>query len=527
MRPTLLDPLFAALTTLPGVGPKLEKLYRRLFGREEDARVIDLLFHLPTGTIDRRARPKLRDVVPGTVVTVAVTVDRASAAAAAPPARALSDLRQRRDRRPHRSPIFNAARTTWKSSCRSASCATSPAPPRSTTACCRWCIPTAWSTKPDLAKLPLVEPVYPLTEGLSLNQVRKAVDAALDARAGPAGMAGPELGRARALSAVRRRAARAAPAGRARRRRCRKAWPGRGSPMTNCSPASSRSRWCARICDGRPAAAAPATAHLREKLIAALPYSLTPSQTRARRRHRRRSRQARTHAAAAAGRRRLRQDRGGAARRRGRDRSRPAGRADGADRNPGAPASRHHRAARRGGRHPRRDPDRPRARPRAQRHPRAARAGRHRPPDRHPRAVPGRRRLPRSRARRRRRAAPLRRAPAAGARAQGRGGRHAGDDRDADPAHAGADLFRRHGHLRAAREAGRPPADRHPHHPARPARRGRSTRSAARSPRAAASIGSARWSRNPKTSISPPPRSASPTLQAALRRAWSISCTAA
>ena len=77
MRPSLLDPLFAALTALPGVGPKLEKLYRRLFGRDDaPARVIDLLFHLPTGTIDRRAQPKLRDVVPGSVVTVAVTIDR-------------------------------------------------------------------------------------------------------------------------------------------------------------------------------------------------------------------------------------------------------------------------------------------------------------------------------------------------------------------------------------------------------------------------------------------------------------------
>src|SRR5204863_7477451 len=76
MRPSLLDPLFAALTTLPGVGPKLEKLYRRLFGREDTpARIVDLLFHLPVGTIDRRSRPKLRDVVPGSVVTVAVTVD--------------------------------------------------------------------------------------------------------------------------------------------------------------------------------------------------------------------------------------------------------------------------------------------------------------------------------------------------------------------------------------------------------------------------------------------------------------------
>ena len=40
--------------------------------RGRAARVVDLLFHLPTGAIDRRARPKLRDVVPGTVVTVAV-----------------------------------------------------------------------------------------------------------------------------------------------------------------------------------------------------------------------------------------------------------------------------------------------------------------------------------------------------------------------------------------------------------------------------------------------------------------------
>src|SRR4029079_11758809 len=76
MRPSLLDPLFAALTTLPGVGPKLEKLYRKLIGREDTpARVIDLVFHLTTGTIDRRSRPKLRDVVPGSVATVAVTVD--------------------------------------------------------------------------------------------------------------------------------------------------------------------------------------------------------------------------------------------------------------------------------------------------------------------------------------------------------------------------------------------------------------------------------------------------------------------
>ena len=75
MRPALLDRLFASLTSLPGIGSKLEKLFARLLDRETP-RVADLLFHLPSGTIDRRARPKLRDVIPDSIVTVAVTVDR-------------------------------------------------------------------------------------------------------------------------------------------------------------------------------------------------------------------------------------------------------------------------------------------------------------------------------------------------------------------------------------------------------------------------------------------------------------------
>src|SRR5262249_15802537 len=77
MRPNILNPLFASIANLAGVGPKVEKVFRRLLGRENEApRLVDLLFHLPTGTVDRRARPKLGEVVPGTVVTVAVTVDR-------------------------------------------------------------------------------------------------------------------------------------------------------------------------------------------------------------------------------------------------------------------------------------------------------------------------------------------------------------------------------------------------------------------------------------------------------------------
>jgi ATP-dependent DNA helicase RecG len=75
MRPPILDPLFAPLTTLKGIGPKLVKPFGRLLERAEP-RVIDLLFHLPYAAIDRRARPKLSEVEADTIATVKVEIDR-------------------------------------------------------------------------------------------------------------------------------------------------------------------------------------------------------------------------------------------------------------------------------------------------------------------------------------------------------------------------------------------------------------------------------------------------------------------
>jgi len=177
MRPSLLDPLFAAITTLPGVGPKVEKLFRHLLGRDDVPRVLDLLFHLPTGTIDRRARPKLRDVVPGSVATVEVTIDRHRPS---PPNRprvpyliyasddtgdlvityfhAHADYLQK---------LFPVGETRYVSG---------------TTALYDGTLqmvhPDRVVDEKGLAALPMVEPVYPLTEGLGLNQLRKATDAA-------------------------------------------------------------------------------------------------------------------------------------------------------------------------------------------------------------------------------------------------------------------------------------------------------------------------------------------------------------
>jgi ATP-dependent DNA helicase RecG len=75
MRPAILNPLFADVRSLTGVGPKSEKLIAKVLGTEAGrTRVVDLLFHLPFGIIDRRYRPKLIEAEPGRIATVTVNV---------------------------------------------------------------------------------------------------------------------------------------------------------------------------------------------------------------------------------------------------------------------------------------------------------------------------------------------------------------------------------------------------------------------------------------------------------------------
>ena len=179
MRPILLNPLFASLASLPGVGPKLEKLYRRLFDREnEPPRLVDLLFHLPTGTVDRRARPRLSEVVPGTIVTVEVTIDRHRPA---PPGRSrapyliyasdetndliLAYFNPRRDYLERLLPVGEKRYVSGTTALYDGHL--------------QMVHPDRVVDEAGFKQLPLVEPVYPLTEGLGANSVRKAVDGAL------------------------------------------------------------------------------------------------------------------------------------------------------------------------------------------------------------------------------------------------------------------------------------------------------------------------------------------------------------
>jgi ATP-dependent DNA helicase RecG len=76
MRPSALDPLFADVTSLQGVGPKIAALIGRAVGADGDALIRDLLFHLPTGAVDRGNRPPLYEMPPSGPVTVEGVVER-------------------------------------------------------------------------------------------------------------------------------------------------------------------------------------------------------------------------------------------------------------------------------------------------------------------------------------------------------------------------------------------------------------------------------------------------------------------
>ncbi|WP_439925343.1 ATP-dependent DNA helicase RecG [Nitrobacter sp. JJSN] len=178
MRPALLNPLFASVTSLPGVGPKQDKLFRYLLGRDETPRLIDLLFHLPASVIDRRARPKIRDAVPGSVVTLEVTVDRHRPA---PPGRS---------RAPHlvyaSDETGDVVLTYFRAQPDYVEKLLPVGARRYVSGTAQMFEGTLQIVHPDrvvdeagFAKLSGIDPVYPLTEGLALGSLRRAIAMAL------------------------------------------------------------------------------------------------------------------------------------------------------------------------------------------------------------------------------------------------------------------------------------------------------------------------------------------------------------
>jgi len=280
MRPAALNPLFATLTALPGIGPKLEKLFQRLIGRDgEPPRLIDLLFHLPTGFVDRRRQPKLSDVKPDTVVTVAVTVDRHRRPPPNRP-RAPYNIEASDETNTLTITYFNARKDYLQKLFPEGELRYVSGTATLYDGELQMVHPDRVVDAEGFARLPLIDPVYPLTEGLHPNQVRRAIDLALERV--------PQLpewqdaawrerngfpGFAEALRSVHRPASpeEVAPASTAWSRLAY-------DELLAGQLALALLRGHMRTRAGRGSAA---EGRLRAQIVAALPYSLTPSQERA------------------------------------------------------------------------------------------------------------------------------------------------------------------------------------------------------------------------------------------------------
>jgi ATP-dependent DNA helicase RecG len=179
MRPNILNPLFAPLSALSGIGPKLEKLFGRLIGRDsEPPRIIDLLFHLPTGFVDRRNQPKLSEVRPDTVVTVAVTIERHRPPPPHRP-RAPYNIEASDDTNTLTITYFNARKDYLEKLLPVGALRYVSGTATFYDGHLQMLHPDRVVDAEGFANLPLLDPVYPLTEGLGSNQVRKAMDLAL------------------------------------------------------------------------------------------------------------------------------------------------------------------------------------------------------------------------------------------------------------------------------------------------------------------------------------------------------------
>ena len=181
MRPALLDPLFVPLTTLDGVGPKVASMIEKVVPADlgdRHARAGDLLFLLPQGVIDRRNRPGIAFAAEGAIVTLEVRIDRHQ-----PPPRGNRSVPYRvyaHDDTGEIALTFFHAHAAWLQN---------QMPEGAhvvVSGRMEWFNGRPTMVHPDhiagieaAASLPLVEPVYPLTAGLSTKVLRRAVAQAL------------------------------------------------------------------------------------------------------------------------------------------------------------------------------------------------------------------------------------------------------------------------------------------------------------------------------------------------------------
>ncbi|MEM8986664.1 MAG: ATP-dependent DNA helicase RecG [Pseudomonadota bacterium] len=173
MRPEILFSLFAPVTSLPGVGPKLATLVEKAAGPH----VVDLLWATPAGLIDRRKRPTLAEAAPGEIATLDLTVDaHHPGASRTKPYRVIAS-----DPTGFITLIFFHARADYLKKTLPEGARRIVSGKLESYAGGLQMPHPDYIADPDKPEdMPLLEPVYPLTAGLTAKVMRKAVAAAVD-----------------------------------------------------------------------------------------------------------------------------------------------------------------------------------------------------------------------------------------------------------------------------------------------------------------------------------------------------------
>ena len=172
MRPSTLNPLFAETKVLPGIGPKLAALIEKAAGPF----VVDLIFTLPHSMIDRSQKCQVMDAPLGELVTIEVVVESHQP----PPTKRLPYRVIVRDDSGFLTLTFFRGNEDWLKK------KLAPGEKRIISGKIEDYDGGRQITHPDHIvdaetpdELPLYEPVYPLTAGLTTNVMRKAVSNAI------------------------------------------------------------------------------------------------------------------------------------------------------------------------------------------------------------------------------------------------------------------------------------------------------------------------------------------------------------
>ena len=283
MRPSRLAPLFATVRALKGVGPRIEGLLNKLVAPRHPgahARAIDLLWHLPVGLIDRAMVPSIAEAEVGALATLEVTVAEHRPGGGRRGARAPYKILVEDESGALELVYFKADASYLKRLLPVGEKRLISGKIESYDGWLQMPHPDHVAPADGKDKLPLIEPVYPLTAGLSNTTLRKAIDGALHQLPKLPEWIDLRLSRQASLAVLCRSdqaAARAAGRGRSSASAPARARLAYDELLANqLALAIIRQRLKKRA--GRSLAAA---GKLRKAIVAALPFALTGAQDRA------------------------------------------------------------------------------------------------------------------------------------------------------------------------------------------------------------------------------------------------------